>query len=120
MRKTLIALAAAISMAAPFAPAQAGGLTPAQLVEAGWTCFDAGALGVHCAPPKKWPPNDPAVQLLYFFDLHDPNSEVAGFSGTETLIRSDIYKGQPCPTEDQDEYTDLGFLGLDYFACHRR
>ena len=42
------------------------------------------------------------------------------FTGTESLIRADVYNGQPCPTEPSGEYADLSGIGLSYFACHRR
>jgi hypothetical protein len=62
------------------------------------------------------------VQLLYFFNTTDPESAVPDFTGTETLIRDDIFNDQPCPTEG-GEYTflsDLGLGGPEYWACHRR
>jgi hypothetical protein len=123
LRKTLccvIAAALAFPGAALAAPNTGGGLSPKQLSDSGWTCFDVPGLGVHCAPPGKWPPTDPSVQLLYFFNTHDPNSDVPDFTGTETLRRSDLFNDQPCPTEPSGTYTDLSGLGLDYFACHRR
>jgi hypothetical protein len=123
MSRLMLTLAAAAALAFPMAASaqdQGGGLTPAQLAASGWTCFFVPGLGVHCAPPSKWPPSSRSIQLLYFFNTTDPNSDVPGdLTGTETLLRSDTYHGQPCPTEDQVTYTDLSGLGLDYFACHR-
>ena len=96
------------------------GLTPSQLANHGWTCFDVPNLGIHCAPPgKPWPPsapnNPPVIQLLYFIDgVH--------FSGTETLMRKDIYLHgtPPCPFQG-GSWTDLTALDLpDYLGCHRR
>ena len=62
------------------------------------------------------------MQLLYFFNTTDPSSDVPDFTGTETLIRADIFEGQPCPTEPSGEYTFLPDIGipLDYYGCHRR
>lgn len=102
-----------------------GGLSPAQLNDQGWTCFNVPTLGVHCSPPgKPFPPSAPASQLLYFFNTTDPSSDVPDFTGTETLIRADIYHGQPCPTEPGPGggYHFLGDLGggAEYYACHRR
>jgi hypothetical protein len=121
-RRALVGLAAVGLLAVPtlgFSQGQ-GGLTPKQLSDHGWTCFNVPGLGVHCAPPGKWPPTDPSVQLIYFFNTTDPTSDVPDFTGTETLRRADLYKGQPCPTEGQDQYDFLGALGLDYYACHRQ
>lgn len=102
-----------------------GGLSPAQLNDQGWTCFNVPTLGVHCSPPgKPFPPSAPTSQLLYFFNTTDPSSDVPDFTGTETLIRADIYHGQPCPTEPGPDggYHFLGDLGAgaEYYACHRR
>jgi hypothetical protein len=122
MSRLMLSLAAA-ALALPMSASaqdQGGGLTPSQLTAAGWTCFFVPGLGVHCAPPNKWASGDRSIQLLYFFNLTDPASNDAGqLTGTETLLRSDTYNGQPCPTEGQATYTDLAGLGLDYFACHR-
>jgi hypothetical protein len=85
-----------------------------------------GPLGVHCAQPgQPWPPTgQPHIQLLYFFNTTDVNSTVPDFTGTETLIRVDLYQGQPCPTEPGPNggYTYLPDIGipLDYYGCHRR
>jgi hypothetical protein len=99
-----------------------GGLSPQQLNDQGWTCFDVPGLGVHCAAPgQEWPPTGPTAQLLYFFNTTDPTSSVPDFSGTETLLRADKYHGQPCPTAASGEYNFLGSLaGTAYWACHRQ
>jgi hypothetical protein len=125
MRRLLISLVASAVIASAVlvpteAAAKAGGLSPAQLNAQGWTCFDVSPLGVHCSPPgKPWPPTEPTAQLLYFFNTTDPTSAVPDFTGTETLIRADVFNDQPCPTEG-GSYTFLGGLGLNYWACHRR
>lgn len=123
MRRFMIPLIAAVALALPVAAASnAGGLSPAQLDNAGWTCFDVGSLGLHCAPPGKWPPTGPTVQLLYFLELHVVTDTPGFFTGTETLLRDDFYHGQPCPTTASGEYNFLGDLGggASYWACHRR
>jgi hypothetical protein len=99
-----------------------GGLSPKQLSDSGWTCFNVPGLGVHCsAPGQEWPPTGPTAQLLYFFNTTDPTSDTPDFTGTETLLRDDLYRGQPCPTEASGEYMFLGDLGggAEYWACHR-
>ena len=129
MRRFLIPLVVMLALALPVAAASAGGgLSPRQLNEHGWTCFNVDVppfppLGVHCvAPGQAWPPTGPTVQLLYFFNTTDPNSAVPDFTGTETLIRADIFNGQPCPPEPSGQYTYLPTIGLplDYYGCHRR
>lgn len=129
MRRFIIALVAASALLLPIAAVgAAGGITPKQLSDQGWTCFFVPGLGVHCAAPgQEWPPTGPTAQLLYFFELGvDPATwDQAGFfSGTETLLRGDKYHGQPCPTASNGEYNPLGNLGVvggaEYWACHRR
>jgi hypothetical protein len=48
------------------------------------------------------------------FDTDDPSSDSARFLGTESLIRADHYKGQPC-LPGHGEYLLLPF---GYYACH--
>jgi hypothetical protein len=121
----VVGLLLALPMTAASTP---GGLSPAQLNDHGWTCFNVDppgpvALGVHCAAPgQEWPPTGPTAQLLYFFTEDDPESTVPSFTGTETLLRDDKYHGQPCPTEPSGEYGLLGSLapgGPVYWGCHR-
>ncbi len=127
MRRFLILilpLGAAGALLLPFSAAGGkGGLSPKQLNDQGWTCFNVPTLGVHCAAPgQEWPPTGPTAQLLYFFNTTDPMSSVPDFSGTETLLRDDKYHGQPCPTTASGEYNLLGDLGggAEYWACHRQ
>jgi hypothetical protein len=129
VRRFMIPLIAAVTLALPVAAAsQSGGLSPKQLNDHGWTCFNVDVppsppLGVHCAAPgQEWPPTGPTVQLLYFFNTTDPASDVPDFTGTETLIRADIFNGQPCPTEPSGQFTFLPTIGipLNYYGCHRR
>lgn len=124
MRRFMIPLVAAGALLLPLAAAGAsGGLSPKQLNDHGWTCFDVPGLGVHCsAPGQEFPPTGPTAQLLYFFNTTDPTSDVPDFTGTETLLRDDFYHGQPCPTAASGEYNFLGDLGggAAYWACHRR
>ena len=117
---TVLALALVFSIGAA---GQSRGLSPSQLNARGWTCFPVPGLGVHCSPPgQEWPPTGPTAQLLYFFNTTDPTSTVPDFTGTETLLRDDLYHGQPCPTEPSGDYTFIGDLGggAEYWACHRQ
>lgn len=120
----VVAAALALSLAAVSQSGAAkGGLSPNQLNEHGWTCFNVPGLGVHCSPPgQHWPPTQPHAQLLYFFHTTDPSSDVPDFTGTESLVRDDHFHGQPCPTEPDGEYHLLGDLGggAEYWGCHRR
>jgi hypothetical protein len=122
----LVALTAALALSLAVVSqsgAKRGGLSPAQLNDHGWTCFNVPGLGVHCAPPgQTFPPTQSHVQLLYFFNTTDVTSDVPDFTGTESLIRDDFFHGQPCPTEPSGEYGFLGDLGggAEYWGCHRR
>lgn len=130
MRLSFVRLLGAAAVVVPAVAFAAGGLSPAQLNDQGWTCFNVvantGPLGVHCVPPgQPFPPTgEPHIQLLYFFHTTDPTSDAPDFTGTETLIRADLYQGEPCPTEPGPNggYTFLPDIGLplDYYACHRR
>jgi hypothetical protein len=99
------------------------GVSPAQLGQAGWGCaFVLGA--VHCARPGGFEAvvaGDAETMAFLVFETDDPASEDAPFLGMEHIVRSDLFRGQPCPTDPpSQEYTDLGpLLGLPYFACHR-
>ncbi len=120
MRRFMILLVAAAALAVPMAAtSKSGGLSPKQLSDHGWTCFNVPGLGVHCvAPGQEFPPTGPTAQILYFFNTTDTTSDVPDFTGTETLLRNDKYHGQPCPTAASGEYNFLA--GLGYWACHRR
>lgn len=100
--------------------ASAHGVSPAQLSSSGWMCVNVPGLGVHCFAPGAFR-SSPSVQVLVF-DTTDPGAVDAPFHGTEILIRDDIYKGQPCPTEGIEEYTllpaDETPFPVDYRACH--
>jgi len=96
--------------------ASAHGTSPAKLAAAGWNCFDVPGLGVHCQPPGDGASGATLVFLV--FDTSDPSATHARFKGTELLISTGLYHGQPCPQEGVDDYTDLSGGGLPYFACH--
>jgi hypothetical protein len=105
-----VALVLALLVAAP---SSSNAVSPAQLTAAGWTCFPVPELGIHCSSPGQgWPPTGPSAQLLYFSD------STGAFLGTETLIRADVFNGQPCPGQG-GEWIDL-VADLGYYGCHRR
>ena len=119
MRRSLVALlASGALMALLVGPVAAGGVNPAQLSKAGWSCFDVPNLGVHCSPPGVSPiGSHNATPLLYFFNTTDPNETDTDFSGTEQILTAETYNGQPCPQEGIEVWTNLGPLG---FACHHK
>lgn len=109
-------IASSLLVAALAGPVAAGGVNPAQLQKAGWTCFNVPGLGVHCTPPGG---SGNATAVLYFGGTSDPGATDAAFSGTELLLAPDVYNTRntpPCPQEGLDAWTNLGFA----FACHRR
>lgn len=115
MRRLLGSLVAAaaltVALAAP--AAAGGGVSPARLASAGWTCFNVPGLGVHCIPPSAQF-GDPTLPILYFGSTSDPTSSTARLSGSELLLRADRYHGQPCVQEGIATWHDIG----GYFACH--
>ena len=75
------------------------GVTPADLVARGWTCITPPTPNrIVCSHPKQGvpvfgnpPPEDrPASYSLWMFD------GAGNFIGPYTLLRSDLYQGQPC------------------------
>lgn len=106
--------AAALALAA-VAPVSAHGVSPAKLTSAGWECFNVPVLGVHCLPPGHHAST--ATLTVLYFDTDNVAATDAPFSGTELLLRQDLYRGQPCPQEDRDTWTLLPF---GYYACHHK
>ena len=95
MRKVVL-LAAVLASLSVVAGAAAA-VTPAQLTNAGWTCFtDPGAPRIVCSDPGHGRPviGDPDPPASYNFKAFTPGGS---FIGTIHLIRSDLYNGQPCP-----------------------
>jgi hypothetical protein len=95
--------------------ASAEGLTPAKLINAGWTCFnDPGAPRIVCSDPGHGrpvvppPPDRPASYNFKIFSLDGT------FVGTIHLIRDDLYKGQPCP-QTGGLYFHIAVIG--YYRC---
>ena len=101
--------------------ASARGPSWQQLDKQGWDCpvvFGA----VHCAPPgglARVGSGEAETMTFLVFSTSD-----GSFLGTELIVRSDIFNGQPCPTDPPSrEYTYLNApphdIDLDYYACHR-
>ena len=107
----VVALAASLAVAGT---ATANGLTPARLVNAGWTCFnDPGAPRIVCSDPGhgRPTPNDPDAPPSYNFKIFALDGT---FTGTTHLVRADLYKGQPCP-QTGGAYFFIAPIG--YYRC---
>ena len=94
--------------------AAADGLTATQLKAQGWTCVlvpDENLL--HCRNPGSEPLVTGPTQLDFLvFDASG-----ATLLGTEHLIRSDLYHGQPCNGTPTGRYEFIP-RGPGYYACH--
>ena len=130
MPRTVLVLGAVAAAAVSVALAHAGGAPgPGVLAERGWTCFVPPGDRVHCAAPgakldADGLPAGPTLTLR-MFDTADAGASEARFLGTELLVRGDLYRGQPCPTDPYDDPTTPGVergytpLPFGYLACHR-
>jgi hypothetical protein len=112
MRKLVLAIAALAASLVVLAPA--GAVTPAQLTNAGWTCFVPPLFPdrIVCGNPGQGRPPvppDPNGRPSYNFFVFDRDGN---FRGTEHLIRADLYHGQPCP---QSRYVFIPPIG--YYEC---
>jgi hypothetical protein len=124
--RLLIVVGAILLSATLAAPASAGGISPAQLTKAGWDCilpppeFNAN---VHCAAPGTLAgilSGEARVVMVLAFATDDLNATEAELLGSERMFRSDVYSGQPCPTDPPSlEYSWLfPRFGWDYYICH--
>jgi hypothetical protein len=112
----LVIAAASISLAAVGA-ATAKGVTPDQLIAAGWTCFlDPGAPRTVCSDPGhgRPVPGDPNAPPSYNFKLFSLDGS---FIGTSHLIRADLYRGQPCPPTGASYFfiQPIGYYRCEHF-----
>jgi hypothetical protein len=126
MRRLAILAALLILALVPVSTASAGGLSPAQLQRAGWTCIlpppDFNP-NVHCAPSDQLAgviAGEAALMTMLTFATSDLDATSAVLLGTERMIRADLFAGQPCPTDGPgDEYSWLyPRFGWDYYICH--
>ena len=118
MRRWITAALALAAVAAVVATAAAaGGLTPAQLQEHGWTCIVPPPFPdqVACFDPgrgRPFPGNpDPAPT----YDTLSFNRLTGEFLWTVHLIRDDIYHGQPCGSSGSETYRFISLIG--YWEC---
>ena len=90
-------------------------LTPAELIERGWSCRVTPAGTTACSPPGRGlpvfgaPEDRPPSYLVHVFDT--VTSEYLGFG---RMIRTDLYQGQICPSTGA-AYTHLALIG--YYEC---
>jgi hypothetical protein len=121
--KTVIPSLAAIAGVALVLAGAALGAGPrglAQAQAAGWDCNPLVLIGghFHCSPPGV-----PSVQDIVDGTattpsiVHQVYRPDGSFAGTETLIRADLFAGQPCPT---DEWLPVPpwLPSPTYYACH--
>ena len=109
---TLVAVAVAFGVAA--ANASANGLMAAQLQAHGWACrIPSGETLLNCRSPGSEPlPAGPTEVNFLVFDASGTT-----FLGTEHLIRSDLYAGQPCQGTPIGTY-DFIPVGPGYYGCY--
>jgi hypothetical protein len=103
--------------AAAVTAATTGHPTPTDLTSRGWTCFTPPVPNrIVCSRPNQGlptvgnpPPQDrPATFTFWLFDASGV------FTGTELLIRTDLYKGQLCESTGAP-YVFVPFIG--YYEC---
>ena len=98
----------------------AGSRTLAQAQAAGWDCKPLVLIGghYHCSPRGV-----PSVQDIADGTattprvVHQVFEPEGRFAGTETLIRADLFAGQPCPT-DRWLSVPPWLPTAMYYACH--
>ena len=106
----IVALAASLAVGS----ATAAGVTPQQLIAAGWTCFvDPGAPRMICSDPGhgRPVPGDPDAPATYNFKVFGLDGT---FIGTSHLIRADLYHGELCPAQG-GAYLFIAPIG--YYRC---
>jgi hypothetical protein len=94
---------------------QSGGLTPAELIDRGWSCRVTPVGTTACSPPGRGlpifgaPEDRPPSYLVNVFDT--ATNEYLGFG---RMIRTDLYEGQICPSTGAT-YVYLPHIG--YYEC---
>ena len=103
--------------AAVVTAAATGHPTPTDLASRGWTCFTPPVPNrIVCSHPNQGlptggnppPQNRPATFTFWVFNAS------GAFTGTELLIRTDLYKGQLCESTGAP-YVFVPFIG--YYEC---
>jgi hypothetical protein len=113
-RVTVALAIVAVALGVAATAASAGGLTAAQLQAQGWTCrIPAGETLLNCRSPGSEPlPAGPTEVSFLVFDASGTT-----FLGTEHLIRSDLYAGEPCRGTPSGTY-DFIPVGPGYYGCY--
>lgn len=94
---------------------QSGGLSPAELMERGWSCRTTPVGTTACSPPGRGlpvfgaPEDRPPSYHVHVFD-----TATSGYLGFGRMIRTDLYAGQTCPSTGL-AYTHLPHIG--YYEC---
>lgn len=128
MQRGIAVLSLVVALVLAFAGtavAKENGLSQSKLEQRGWTCFPGPTI-VHCLSPNT------DIGALVAGDLPSVPSlnfavEGGSFIGTETMIRADLFNGQPCPQggfqgefneNGQYERVDVNLDGsIDYYSC---
>lgn len=114
--KVLLSIATLIficALAVGVAMSSAAGPAMSHLQAHGWTCRTPHLGLFHCRPPGSNPlTTGPASAHFLVFDQSGTNK-----LGTETLIRSDLYAGQPCQGTPVGQYEFIP-VGPGYYGCH--
>jgi hypothetical protein len=113
-RSMFVLAAFAVALGVAATTASANGLTAAQLQAQGWACrIPAGETLLNCRSPGSEPlPAGPTEVNFLVFD-----GSGTTFLGTEHLIRSDLYAGQPCQGTPTGTY-DFIPVGPGYYSCY--
>jgi hypothetical protein len=120
---TVLAALAATAFALVGTAGGASRATMAQAKAAGWDCSPEITIGgyYHCAPPGKPSVADLVagtdVPMIVLRVFNEGNTDAdRTFAGIESLLRADLYAGQPCPQYALETWELLPF---GYYACHR-
>lgn len=115
-----IAAAAVMMTGAVSAATTTSQRTLAGTQAAGWDCDPLILIGghYHCSPPGK----EGVLEIIAGTAtspsiVHQVFRADGSFAGTETLIRADLFAGQPCPT-DQWLPVPPWLPSPTYYACH--
>ena len=116
---SIIAIGAALVIFAGVVSAR-GPHSLQQAQAAGWDCDPLILIGghYHCSPPGK----EGVVEIIDGTAtspsiVHQVFRPDGSFAGTESLIRADLFAGQPCPT-DQWLPVPPWLPSPTYWACH--
>ena len=116
MSLAFVILAASTAFAA-VGGATAQGISPDQLVAAGWTCFtDPGAPRTGAAI-RATADRCRTIRTHHRRDNFKLFTLDGEFIGTSHLIRADLYRGQPCPPTGEPYFfiPPIGYYRCEHF-----